>query len=169
MPRGRTSEVRGESPEAWSQDNEATQAGPPARAEKHRYLSCPRTPADHNRPSPEPLLPGATRSRTALNPRSGPPDWMPQPLRPPPVSHPQPGPLAGRLWLLSSPSYLAELPGTPRAQPQGTFAEEPLLPAGARCSLPPPRLEDYTQPCVPISRCGRSRVEPQLAGPHPHS
>lgn len=67
---------------------------------------------------------------------------------------PQPGPLAGRPWLFSSRSYLVELPGTPSARPQGTFAEDPLLPARARRSLPPPWLEDYAQPCVPISRCG---------------
>lgn len=64
----------------------ATQAGPPARAEKHQCQSCRRDPGPLQT-IPEPLLPGATRSSTAQNQRSGRPDWMPQSRRPPPVSH----------------------------------------------------------------------------------
>lgn len=43
-------------------------------------------PRTRYRPS-EKLLPGATRSSTTQNQRSGRPDCMPQPRRPPPVSH----------------------------------------------------------------------------------
>lgn len=90
---------RGESPEASSQDMAATQAGPPARAEKHGCLSCRRTP-DRNTPSPEPLFPGATRSSTAQIQRSGLLNCMPQPRRPPPVSHRSQG-----LWPVASGSF----------------------------------------------------------------